>query len=686
MLTQKAKGNLTTTKIGYMMMMTDDKPPPKLELHNEITEESLIKEGEKLGFIFTSLKEVPNLKVDEKLDQQSATECLEYQVKVKNFLSEKDNLLTDDEFIDNFVIKSSSTTEITEFVSKAIDRICTLKGDGNHIGANVLENKLIEKTKGKVKKSLIEREIAKQLRILYPNEYKYSFKVLGFTGRQSRNVLVWHNNIIYTIAAKSIGNEYDLKLLFGKDIDTDHIARFIVEEAHKRGELENHRELKSGIWKLGKEWLAVSGGEILHVRGNDIKYLSYPIYKKNLILCDSNCLDLNKLKASLETNNNKLEQLKECFYRLRSYVAQWKFIDESMVDYATALVILTLVQSGMSWRPWIYLRGNAGCGKSTFIETILEPIIGGLLKKLDKTTRYCIAQSVGNTTKGLVLDEFEKNERNAGILEECKSMNKGGKATRGTTDEKPKEFTYYQMPWFASIYLPMTINSDEAQRSRLIVLELLSDRKTYSLETISPEDAEEIRTKLIDSLISLWSEIEDKAKEIKGNTQKIIEDRNKKISNRTVENFQYPSAILSLITRKEYTVPRWAEQDQINDGRYIFNRILDSKIPYKGENYSVLSLINNCVEEIAANRSLSRDFSLGLLKQNGITISESKTEGNLLGIDPIEAKQLIKRCEEFKDICIKSALLQIPGAKETRLRFESNGKRCVGIPISEVDM
>lgn len=682
-------------------MSTNDKPPPKIELQNEITEENLIKEGEELGFIFTSLKEVPNLKIDETLDQKSAIQCLEYKVKVKNFLSQKDDLLTDDEFIDTFDIKSSSSNEITEFVNKAIDRICTLKGDGNHVGANVLENKLIEKTKGKVKKTLIEREIAKKLQILYPNEYKYSFQVLGFIGRQNRNILVYHNKIIYPIPSKSVANPYDLKLLFGKEIDTDHVAQFIVEEAHKRGELENHRELRSGIWKLGKDWLAVSKGEILHISQEGIKYLSCPIYKKNLIKSDSDCFDLNKLKTSLEQKNNKLEQLQECFYRLRNYIAQWKFTDESMIDYATALVMLTLVQSAMSWRPWIYLRGTSGSGKSTFIETIIEAILGDLLKKLDKTTPYCIAQSVGNTTKALVLDEFEKNERNPEILETCKLMNKGGKITRGTPDEKEKSHEFHQMPWFASIYLPMTINSDEAQRNRLIVLELLLDRKKYSLETISPEEAKEIQIKMLDSLISLWDEIEGKAKEIKRKTPAIIEARNNKISARSVENFQYASALLSMITAEEYTVPKWAEQDQINDGKYILNRIIDSVIQDSGTKHTVISLINDYVEVIDEEERKKMDpyeynvikkrkeNALRLLKQNAITIKQYKKEEgkeDLLGIDHIEVKHLIKRCEELKDCCIKSALLQIPRARMRQLRFESNGKWCVGIPISEVDV
>lgn len=242
---------------------------------------------------------------------------------------------------------------------------------------------MIEKTKNKLGKPIIEKEISKKLKELCPHEYEYNFDVLGLIGKQSRNILIWHkeNKSIYTISVKSVNNPHDLTLLFGKEFDLSYLANFIVEEAHKRGELENHRELRSGIWKLGKDWLAVSEGEMLHISNEFVKYLSSPIYKKNLIKCDSNCFDLNKLKARLKTKNNKLEQLQECFYKLRNYVAQWKFSHESMVDYATSLVMLTLVQSPMSWRPWIFLRGNAGSGKSTFIETIIESIFGDLLKK-----------------------------------------------------------------------------------------------------------------------------------------------------------------------------------------------------------------------------------------------------------------------------------------------------------------
>lgn len=671
------------------MTMINDKPPPKLELQNEITEENLIKEGKELGLIFSSLKEIRKLKIDEKSDQQSAIPCLEYKVKVKNFLLQKDDLLTDDEFIDTFDIKSSSTNEITEFVSKAIDRICTLKGDGNHVGANVLENKLIEKTKGKVKKTLIEREIVKQLQILYPNEYKYSFQVLGFMGRQSRIIVIWHNKAIYTIASKSVANPYDLKLLFGKEIDTDHVAQFIVEEAHKKGELENHIELKSGVWRFDEddEWLIVSSGEILKFSKNNIESLSSPLYKKTLINCDSNWIAIDELQAQFKTNSDKLQQLKDVFFIIHEHINRWTFKHESMADYLTAFIILMLVQSGMSWRPWLYLLGIAGSGKSTFLKKIIKPIYGELLKKLDKTTPFCVAQSVGNTTKILAFDEFEKNERIPDIVEFCKLMNAGGNKTMGTLDTKEKSYSVCQMPVFASIYPPTTINSDEAQRSRTIFFELSIKRKKYgAIEGISSKEGQKIRIKLIDSMVSLWTEIEKKAQEIKSDTENIIKERNNKISPRTVENFQYASAVLFLITGKEHSVPSWAEQEQINDGRYIFDRLMDSKIQEHGKNYLVMNLINYVVEDGILNRELDQKSSQLLLQQNGISVIRSKTEGDWIGIDPIEAKHLLKRFEELKYACIKTALLEMPNSKWKQARFQSKVKWCVHIPIDQVDI
>lgn len=670
------------------MMTTKDKPPPQINLLKKLTKKELIEEGKKLGIIFSSLEEVKKLKIDEKSDQQVATKQLEYQEKVITFLEQENNLLTDDEFIDSFEINSASTEEISEFISNSVDKICRLKGTGNQVAASLLENKLIEKTKKKkLKKSIIEKEISNKLQKLYPDKYKYPFEVLGFIGRQNRNILVWHNKKVYPIPVKSVSNPHDLTLLFGTGYDLEYLAKYIVEQGHIKGELENHRELKSGIWKFRNEWVIVSGGEILNISQDGVQFLSSPIYKKNLINFDSNCIDLHKLKESLETKNDKLQQFKEVFQNIRKYVAQWTFKDESMIDYITIAVILVLVQSAMKWRPWICLRGIASSGKSTFIEEIIEPILGKeLIKKLDKTTAYCIAQSIGNTTKGLILDEFEKNNKIPDILEAAKLMNKGGNITRGTLEEKEKSFYTCQMPIFACIHVPPTVHSDVAQRSRMVLIELLLKRKTYCLESISREEGDEMRIKLIDSLISLWPQFEEKAKEMKLATEKIIKKRNNKISPRTVENFQYFCPILTSLTGKEYCVPDWAEQEQISDGKYIFDRLMDSKIQEHGKNYLVMNLINYYIEDGITNKELDEKSSLLLLQQNGITVIRSKTEGHWIGIDPIEAKQLLKRFDELKYACIKSVLQEIPNSKWKQARFQSKVKWCVHIPIDQIDV
>lgn len=190
------------------MTTTKDKPPPppQVELPKYLAEQkkALVEEFKKLGYPVQSLKEALKIKPEAAGDQQTADQILQKQEQVKSLIEEIEKSVSDDELIDTFPIKTSSTKETTEFVRKAIDRICDLKVAGDQVGANLLTNKLIEKTKKKLGKPIIKKEISKKLKELCPHEYQYNFDVLGFMGKQSRNILIWHkgNKSIYTMSVK----------------------------------------------------------------------------------------------------------------------------------------------------------------------------------------------------------------------------------------------------------------------------------------------------------------------------------------------------------------------------------------------------------------------------------------------------------------------------------------------------
>ncbi|MCP6769381.1 hypothetical protein NL529_31495, partial [Klebsiella pneumoniae] len=74
----------------------------------------------------------------------------------------------------------------------------------------------------------------------------------------------------------------------------------------------------------------------------------------------------------------------------------------------SAFVMLAIVQQVMKWRPWIYVTGAAATGKTTFWEDILQHIYGGLVERLDKSTAHATAQTIGNSGRIPVFDEFEK--------------------------------------------------------------------------------------------------------------------------------------------------------------------------------------------------------------------------------------------------------------------------------------
>lgn len=661
--------------------------PKRIELQEQLNKnkEEIMNSLRKLGFDEVQFDEIKSLPIEITEDQYKVDELLKIKEEAQLLSEEMDNLLSDEELMENFQVTQ-------EHLEKVINRICLLSQSGEQLRADLLESHLAERTKGKIKKSTLQREVTKKMQSLYPEKYNYEFEVLGYKGKQSRVISIWNKKKIHEISARGMSNYDDLKLIFGEDYDFEQLRKYIVKEAHKKGQISDYRELKNGIWKIGKGWLVVSGGDFLNIKNsNETKLLSSPIYEEHIILCESKWLCINSLKNNLQEPNDKLEQLKNVFSELLEYIKQWNFVHESMAEYLTVFVILTLVQSAMTWRPWLYLRGPPGSGKSTLIEVIFEAFFGGQLKKLDKTTAYCIAQSIGNTTKALVLDEFEKNERNPEILENCKLMNKGGNKTLGTLEEKEKTYSFCHMPWFASIYTPMTVISDQAQRDRFIFFELRKERKSFILKPISAEKGKDLQIKAIASLISCWELIEDKANEIKRNTETIIKERNNKINYRTVENFQYASAMLSMISGEEHSVPDWAEQEQVSDGKYILDLIVDSRITESGKTYSVGDLINYITEKDQEIEGLhTRKQAKALLEKYGLKVSDGSEEGNgeryYFGIHCAEVqKAFLKRFEEFKDCSIKPALLQIEGAEEGQLRFSSRQRRCIKIPLSHVD-
>ena len=516
----------------------------------------------------------------------------------------------------------------------------------------------------------LEEKIKDEKEGTFTNPNDWPFKVLGYNNK--REILLWHQGDLMLIPVKQLSKK-DLQLLMGTSIDAEEA---IIEEAHRKGKIYDDKPLKAGVWKIKNKWLVISGKQAAVISEKGVLTdLKEPIFEGKIIEFENNdWLDWDHFKNSY--GNVKLENV---YNKILSQVSSWNWLEPSMSKYATAFVLLSPMQQAMSWRPWLYLTGAKGTGKSTFFESVIQEIYGNMAERLDKTTAHATAQTIGNTGKIPIFDEFEKYGHVSHVLELAKGFNKGGKKTSGTPGPNAHKYDLHHLAWFGSIYPPKQISDDSAQESRIVKLELKKLKNaTPLLEKI--EEGSKMAAEIVASLIFEWKKIEQEAKSI---TQRRIEimQRLPGTEIRTVDNFMYASAILNLSTKEIHDVPDWKNSASEDDGEKVLSSILSSRVRVKDNEFRMISELVKLTEK-------GDGYTRSLLQQNGLSIKTTKEGQTFLAIRPKEViKFLLKDDEYFKFLDISAPLGRIEGSeKNVNVSFGSQGSpKCIIIPIHYVN-
>ena len=506
-----------------------------------------------------------------------------------------------------------------------------------------------EKTKINGKKVSVEREAAfDEL-----GEPKLPFHILGFNGQ--KQVLLWYKGRILPTPVKQLGKD-ELKLLVGElpESGEDQPCPYakmksrIIKLAHAKGLIDDEEPIKSGIWKFKDSWIIVSGKKAAIIQNNEFNFLETPlIHDRTIAFERTSWIDLDKLK-----NHLKNPSLSNAFAKVRNLVSQWCWHDKEMIDYVASFIMLQMFQIAMRWRPWIYLLGAAGTGKSSFFEHVIERLFGSQVKRLDKSTAHATAQSIGGTGKAAIFDEFEKNKHLPDVLELLKLCNRGGRKTSGTITEKANEYVLHHLPWLASIYLPKTFSSDQAQLSRIVKFELRKVPEGKSIIGLADEEAQNLLCEIVASLIHTWPKIEGAVNNIEHNKEKYIKECNGQIDGRCVENLMYAMALLGLVDNEERQIPDWAINEVKDDGENVLESIITSKIRYGQEEFIVIDLIHVALGEqisIGVNLSTAKD----LLRKNGLSVVQKKL-GWVLAVQCKDlSESLFKQHNDYKNLDMK---------------------------------
>lgn len=177
----------------------------------------------------------------------------------------------------------------------------------------------------------------------------------------------------------------------------------------------------------------------------------------------------------------------DCLLRL---METWNWM-RGVTDARLALgwLFLAPMCGATSWRPYIFLTGDQGSGKTTWMKLVEIALNGSLLKSED-ATEAGIAQTLGHDALPVALDELEQDNQDSrkaqNIVNMARRAASGSVRIRGGQDHKASSFTIRSSFVFGAINMPSMGDQDMARMAVLCLKPFTENTKR------SPFDGAEV--------------------------------------------------------------------------------------------------------------------------------------------------------------------------------------------------
>lgn len=445
------------------------------------------------------------------------------------------------------------------------------------------------------------------------------------------------------------------------------IARRWQLEANEKGTFDPEKRIGAGVWRIKDAWVIVSGTSALVIAGTTANIVEEPVFEGHCIEFDAadSWVDLETVKASFEAGD-----LKTSFEECLGIVRQWRWTKTDMAEYAAALICLSPVQRLLRWRPNVAISGPSGCGKSLFAEDLVGRLWGPLVVRSDRATAHSIAQSVGSTARILILDEFEKSRRIGEILDLLKLAGRGGFKTSGTGEKSALKFEIRHLTWTLAAHLPSALKTDAAKANRTIKLGMNGGREGSPPTLPSDEAFRDLAARIVGAVLKNWQAIQT--------AEDAIDSRQVQLfaalpgaNSRTVDVFRSASALLTVATGADWTIPNWGAEPLPSDGDMLLDAILGAMVPGR---------MGTTVEQLLSDDAGTKD-----LAAVGLKIVYHKSV-KCLAVQPSQVRTQLLGKTEFAEMDPGEALERIPGAVKGISKFGGlTTQRVVFVPFSVIE-
>jgi len=288
-------------------------------------------------------------------------------------------------------------------------------------------------------------------------------------------------------------------------IDSNDVRVAIAREAGGK-ELSRTNTIGVGIWESGGRLSAVGAGEWLSINGGIDVYNTPTINDK--------IVDFGEMEEAWYNTDllypylEEAKSLKWCqdhLTELAGILDKWDNHTHPMAGTMLAcLCFATWAQSIWDWRPWVALTGESASGK-TLLYNWLAEYFGNLCVPTGDATAAGVRNTIHNSSRILMLDEFESSEHRTQILSMLMGSNRRGKfgqSLRSNAAQASVTNEYQLLPWFAATEMK---RDKQTESNRYITFELAkrTNAKWMNIPD-DPDEIERLRNKSIAVIMRIW--------------------------------------------------------------------------------------------------------------------------------------------------------------------------------------
>ena len=424
-----------------------------------------------------------------------------------------------------------------------------------------------------------------------------------------------------------------------------------------------------GVWENNDGLIVVNARKLGILNGKpELQITSNPVHFGTAYNIGDRCewIDLKSLQSDILSVSAEPGKLHiDDVFAVQELFSKWKFLSRENVfpEVLTGLVLATFVQTLWSWRPQVFLTGQAYAGKSTMFK-MLARLFGPLCKMSSNSSAAGIRQFIGASSRIVLCDELEKSRYRNEILEMVRASGRGDDSFRGTAgNQQHIAFKLQHIFWCASIESGLTT---EADQSRFIVCEL--KKVDAKMELPSHDELGAIGQRLAAAAICNFRRARKMA-------EYLLENKPKNVHGRICESYavpisMYASAIgmsdsegLKLYMMALSAIS--ASEDIESDSDALLQEIMLSQVNRRGgEKKSVLHMLRDRI----ANDHTEE------LEHVGIYV----TDEELLLNRGLILRYLLSA--DWKGKRIDTLLNRLTGARRVKRKFGGTSMRFIAIP------